>query len=122
MGDEELQGLGIVHFYGDRKPWSKVRARLSSSLKAAQERWLQVYKSLDTGASIVLHDNILPLTQAGSEQYAKARILYGNYLSDGYYLSGPTSSPAVNSGAFMNMFCLKDALRLIVTSICLTIF
>jgi hypothetical protein len=85
ISDEELHQLGVYHFYGDRKPWS--RSRLSDrAMISAQKHWLASYGSLDAnGGQGGFQDYILPLTEKGAEQYSKARVLYG-YIS-------PTAAP-----------------------------
>ncbi|KAL3779513.1 hypothetical protein HJC23_011149 [Cyclotella cryptica] len=88
VSDQELQKFGLVHFYGSRKPWSKVRARLPARMSSARERWLQLYDSLSTTqAQGSQRDYVMPLTKVGSEQYSKARVLSG-------YILEPTSSPS----------------------------
>ncbi|KAL3800022.1 hypothetical protein ACHAWO_004700 [Cyclotella atomus] len=90
IGDEELHQLGVYHFYGDRKPWSKVRTRLPARLKSAQQDWLATYASLEVTVARGQdeHEYIAPLTEVGSELYSQARVLYGynGYIS-------PTASP-----------------------------
>ena len=85
VNDEEVHQLGLYHFYGDRKPWSNVRAELPVPGKVAQERWLAMYKTLDTIQVPDLYEYVAPLTKVGSEQYSEARVLNG-YLS-------PTAAP-----------------------------
>ena len=83
VSDEEIHQLGLYHFYGNRKPWSNVRAELSGPGEAAQKRWLEMYKELDSIEGS--YDYVAPLTKVGSEQYYEARVLNG-YLS-------PTAAP-----------------------------
>jgi hypothetical protein len=88
VSDEELQEFGVVHFYGSRKPWSKVRTRLPVRMSSAQKRWFEVYSSLaTTEVQDNLRDYVVPLTKIGSEQYSNARVLSG-------YILAPTSSPS----------------------------
>jgi hypothetical protein len=87
LGDEELHQLGVYHFYGSRKPWAKVRARLPAHLKSARQHWLATYSSLDVNVAKgqAGHEYIAPLTDVGSELYSQARVLYG-YIT-------PTAAP-----------------------------
>jgi hypothetical protein len=88
VSDEELQEFGVVHFYGSRKPWSKVRTRLPVRMRSAQKRWFEVYSSLaTTEVQDSLRDYVVPLTKIGSEQYSNARVLSG-------YILAPSSSPS----------------------------
>ena len=92
VGDEELHKLGLYHFYGNRKPWSKVGTRVSGNMKSVQEQWLKMHKSLNAHNAqdhVHMNEHVVPLTQVGAEQYSQARVLYGYYD----YTTAPTAAP-----------------------------
>ena len=88
IDDSTLHSHGFIHFYGNRKPWTK-NINLASTFVTAQTHWLQAYNKLESNSpSIVLYHQ-LPLTEVGYKKYH--RVLQSGY---GYSLS-PSEMPSV---------------------------
>jgi len=74
--DEALQSFGIVHFYGDRKPWGRRKEGLPKYVQSAQARWHEIYNKLQSNPKSTLPNVSSPLTKLGTARYLEARVLY----------------------------------------------
>jgi len=88
VDDQELNSYGLVHFYGDRKPWGDKNKELPEFVKSAQAHWHQVHRSLKSFSNNSLPKFSSPLTEVGVAEYKKRRILYGYYMT-------PTTSTTI---------------------------
>ena len=76
LDDQELNSHGLVHFYGDRKPWGDNNKELPEFVKSAQARWHQVHRSLKRVSTNSLPKFSSPLTEVGAAEYLKQRVMY----------------------------------------------
>lgn len=135
LDDEELTSHGIVHFYGNRKPWGPPSDSLPLNVKAARSRWLQVYDKIRSTPEDFSSEVLSPLTDVGTSQYSKIRVLYaygnqtlstvktpgGISMSDDF-CSRPRSDQIVVSSAvaatIQDTACSTPSCHAEITSVC----
>jgi len=76
LGDDDLNSLGVVHLYGDRKPWSKEFDLMPSHVRLAQGRWIKIYEELKSFRPDSLLGYKSPLTNEGVRRYLRKKIKY----------------------------------------------
>ena len=85
LNDQELISRGLVHFYGDQKPWGKSNAsgQTKEVMKLARNHWHHVHDSLELSSKTITSlEFVSPLTDAGLERYRKMKVLYEHIIAD----------------------------------------
>lgn len=103
--------LGMVHCYGDRKPWNKdvPQSQLNSLIATAHSRWAYVVKSL--GSPLAKLGHTLPLSAAGARRYLQDGFAYAYFEEQngggggGGQSEEPSSAPTVHDPCDGFQFC-----------------
>lgn len=94
LDDEQLNSHGLVHFYGNRKPWGTIIEGLPDYVESAQVRWRRLHRTLRLGAPSSPFQS--PLTAYGETRYTEERVLY-EYMPTLRPTWRPTWSPIESS-------------------------